>query len=406
MDKNEFFKIKVEANYNHNEVFDIKIELDPLIVSENSGRDLLTLDTTEYVIKPGDKLYFLPGVNIPRIKLKDLTLQWGIKTVRDVKDATVVFGGSNTIYKMCSNTHLYKFPTSLVKSFLELSRSKMDVRYATNLETLLEYYDKEFFYGNNDTRRILLDANFPFFKNEIVNPVFVATKDYGTDITHSRWTTVIDYEEEVQLFKKIVNINVKHENTLLSILNSDDCVTIDEEVFGNLTQMLRSSDEDNHVLAMEIMANCNYKESLMYLEILFYENSHTMSRVNAKNHVNFKSLLSYLGKTPSSMNTTRDDIVKSLLEKGVIDQQKLDYIIDRYCEEIASRGNSDIFQVKTVTVNEEILQFINKNYEFDLLGEFEPAPEPDPEVIENEEIVEQEPQEEPATASEEDFIWD
>ena len=68
--------------------------------------------------------------------------------------------------------------------------------------------------------------------------------------------------------------------------------------------------------------------------------------------------------------------------------------------------NSDVFKVKTVTVNESILQFINKNYEFDLLEEFEPAPEPEPEIIENEEIVEQEPQQETAPATEEDFIWD
>lgn len=406
MEKNEFFKIDVEANYNHNEVFDIKVELDSIMVSENNGKDLLDLDTTEYVVKPGDKLYFLPGVNVPRVKLKDLTLQWGVKVVRDIKDATIVFGGSNTIYKMCTNTHLYKFPVSLVKSFLELSKSKMDIRYATNLETLLEHYDKEFFYGDYNTRRTLLDEGFPFFKHAIVNPVFEAIKNYGDTVKHSRWTTIIDEQEDVAILKKIKGINVKHENTLLSILNSDDCVTIDEEVFTNLTQMLRSSDEDNHVLAMEIMANCNYKESLMYLEILFHENHYTMSRVHAKNHVNFKSLLSYLGKTPSNMNTYLDDIVESLLEKGVVDQQKLDYIVDRYCEDIARMGNSDVFKVKTVTVNESILQFINKNYEFDLLEEFEPAPEPEPEIIENEEIVEQEPQQETAPATEEDFIWD
>ena len=147
----------------------------------------------------------------------------------------------------------------------------------------------------------------------------------------------------------------------------------------------------------------------MYLEILFKENSYNMARITAKNHVNFKSLLSYLGKSTSNMSTNIDRIVFSLLEKGVVDAQKLDYIIDRYCDEIAKEGNSVMLKVKTVTVDERVLSFMNKNYEFDLLEEFEtipePEPEPIPEVIENEEVVENTNTEE-IIPKEEDFIWD
>jgi hypothetical protein len=155
------------------------------------------------------------------------------------------------------------------------------------------------------------------------------------------------------------------------------------------------------------MANCNYKQSLLHLELLFREYSYTLSRNHTKNHVNFKSLLSYLGKSATSMNTNLDDIVNSLRNKGVLTTDKLDYIINNYKEHFRSYGSTGVFRIKTITVNEEILKELNANYEIDVLEEFEPIPVEEPvedlipEVVEQKEVVEQP---EPESSSE-DFIW-
>ena len=37
--------------------------------------------------------------------------------------------------------------------------------------------------------------------------------------------------------------------------------------------MFNSSDQDNHVMAMEIMANCNYEDSMLYLEHVIFSSS-------------------------------------------------------------------------------------------------------------------------------------
>jgi len=405
MESNEYFKIEIETNYDHQEVFDIKINLDLILAQGYQDKTpLFAISKDTYTPKPGDRLYFLPGVNIPRIKLKDLTLQYGIKTTREIKDATVIFGSDNTASKLSDSRHYYQIPVSIIKDFLELSRDKMDSRYFTKLETALEANDKDYFFGSYNERRIFSDADFPLFKLAIQNPVYKHQKELES-ITYSSWYNVIDEEDSVILINKLKNTTVKilDEESLLSIINGNDSIIIDEEVFGNLSQMLSSSDEDNHVLAMEIMANCNYKQSLMYLEILFKEFYNTLSRNHTKNHVNFKSLLSYLGKSPSSMSTSIDDIVDSLRHKGVLTVDKLNYIISKYSEYIGHYGNTGIFKVKTITVNEDILKELNVNYEIDVLGEFEPVPveEPVAEVIEQEEVVEQP---EPESSSE-DFIW-
>jgi hypothetical protein len=280
----------------------------------------------------------------------------------------------------------------------------MDSRYVTKLETALEVNDKSCFLAHYNEKRIFSDADFPPFKTAIQNPVYKHQKELE-NMSYSSWYNVIDEEDSVILVNKLKNSNVKiiDEESLLDIINGDDSIVITEEIFENLSQMLASSDEDNHVLAMEIMANCNYKQSLMYLEILFKEFNNTFSRNHTKNHVNFKSLLSYLGKSPSSMSTSIDNIVDSLRHKGVLTVDKLNYVIGKYSSYLASYGNTNIFKVKTMTVSEDFLKELNINYEIDILGEFEPVPveEPVAEVIEQEEIVEQP---EPESSSE-DFIW-
>lgn len=405
MESNEYFKIDITANYDHSTVFDLSVELDLIIAQGYYDKTpLFDISNDEYIPKPGDKLYFLPGVNIPRIKLKDLTLKYGIKTVREFKDATVMFGSDNTASKLSDSHHYYQIPVVIIKEFLELSKDKMDYRDVDKLETALSVNDKDYFLGSYTERRFFSDSDYPLFKTAIQNPVYKYQKELENVILSS-WYNVISNSEDLSLINKIKSSSIKilNEESLLDIINGDDSVVINEEVFGNLSQMLSSSDEDNHVLAMEIMANCNYKQSLMYLEILFREFSNTLSRNHTKNHVNFKSLLSYLGKSPSSMSTSIDDIVDSLRHKGVLTVDKLNYVISKYSSYLVKYGNTNIFKVKTMTVSEDFLKELNVNYEIDILGEFEPVPveEPVAEVIEQEEVVEQP---EPESSSE-DFIW-
>ena len=191
MEANEFFKLDIAANYNHQEVFDISVDVEPVIISKTGVKNLIKLDSSDYVVRPGDKFYFLPGVNIPRIKLKDLTLKYGVRVVRDVKDATVVFGGESTGHKISYGTHLYEIPITLIKSFLDLSKSKMDVRDISKLETALEYYDKDVFYCDYITRRTILDDEWPFFRTAIINPVFETLKTYGELMDYGEYTSYL-----------------------------------------------------------------------------------------------------------------------------------------------------------------------------------------------------------------------
>jgi hypothetical protein len=137
------------------------------------------------------------------------------------------------------------------------------------------------------------------------------------------------------------------------------------------------------------MANSNYTDSLLYIELLFKEYSHQMSNCRSKNHVNFKSLLSYLGKNKNYMDTSIDTIVHSLINKDQVSTDKLDVILNKYSLEIENRGQSKYFKVKTVTIDEELLKSLNTNYVYTVHEDY--IPEPIEKIIEEEvETIEEE----------------
>ena len=98
-----------------------------------------------------------------------------------------------------------------------------------------------------------------------------------------------------------------------------------------------------------------------------------MYNSNTRKHVNFKSLLGYLGKE-NTMNTNMNDIMNSLTNKGVLTVDMLDVLMSRYYIEIENRGNNNYFKVKTITLNEDTLALLNTNYTYSVTEDYQPEP--------------------------------
>ena len=346
---------------------DIKIEttnyFDPSI-------DTFNINQNGYTPMKGDKLYFLPGVNIPRIKLKDLATKFGIRTVRDVSEANVIFGSSKTKDKMTGYTWKYKIPTTLVQLFFETYKNDMDDYQFSKIDNALEFYTEEYILTDWSTARNFTDNDLPQWNSYSAQPQYV---DY-----HSKSRSSSEHVHEVNkdyihLYDLIKGKEIIDESCLLDQLNGDDAVIIDADMFTQLSTMFNSSDDDNHILAMEIMANSKYKESLLYIEMIFKNHAYTIGQSNTKNHVNFKSLLSYLSKNNRYIDTSLDDIMESLISKKVLTKDKVDILLENYAEEINNRGDSTYFKVQTITVNEDTLSLLNENYSYKVIEDYEPS---------------------------------
>ena len=363
---------------------DIKIEttnyFDPSI-------DTFNINQNGYTPMKGDKLYFLPGVNIPRIKLKDLATKFGIRTVRDVSEANVIFGSSKTKDKMTGYTWKYKIPTTLVQLFFETYKNDMDDYQFSKIDNALEFYTEEYILTDWSTARNFTDNDLPQWNSYSQQPQYT---DY-----HSKSRASSEHVHEVNkdyihLYDLIKGKEIIDESCLLDQLNGDDAVIIDADMFTQLTTMFNSSDDDNHILAMEIMANSKYKESLLYIEMLFKNHSYSIGNCHTKNHVNFKSLLSYLGKANRYIDTNLDNIMESLISKKVLTKDKVDILLENYGHEINSRGDSIYFKVQTITVNEDTLSLLNENYNYKVIEDYEPSIVNNLEEEELDEVIEDE----------------
>ncbi len=188
------------------------------------------------------------------------------------------------------------------------------------------------------------------------------------------------------------HINVYEDHELLPYLNSSDMVTINEEIFETLSSMLESTDSENHILAMEIMSNCNYVGSLLYLGLLFNKFGYgSISSSRTKNHVNFKSLVTYLDNPylfSGSSSFGVDEIVDLLIAKNELTKDKLDVILKHLASELigeevvrptdkttywsSGKGNSKYFKTKTITISDKINDLLNEDFQFPLIDTYTP----------------------------------
>lgn len=320
-----------------------------------------------YTPTKGDKFYFLPGVNIPRIKLKDMALKHGVRNVRNIEDATHIFGGSSSYAKMINRKYEDIAKTKDFLDFVDLIKDYTDEYYLEKVAQAFEFYDLEEVILTRSisyTMRYNLDNSHPLYDD--IRDTNLYNNTYNSYI----YSVDSDYED---VFKNLVTKEIWDEDSLLVHVNGEDAVTIDADMYEQMADMFKSSDSDNHILAMEIMANSNYKDSLLYLEILFMEFNQQMYNSHTKKHVNFKSLLSYLGKE-NGMDTKIDDIMRSLTNKGVLTIDMINVLMTRYHDKIEKYGNSIYFKVKTITVNEDTLALLNTNYTYSVLDNYQPEP--------------------------------
>lgn len=353
-----YIKIEIDHTWSGTTVTDVNIKVN--FTNALSNNDYFDIDTSGYTPKAGDKIYFMPGVNVPRVKLKDLILKDGIKVVRNPDEANIIISATDTIPKISSRFWSYPLPVNILKLYVEKMNDVLDHKYIEDINSALEFYTKGIVLCDWATVRNLSDSDLPIHQDLIKLP------EYDTlSALNGEYFYKID-EDYKDLYDTVKNTKHIHESCLLEILNGPDAVVIDAEMYEQLKQMFASSDNDNHILAMEIMANCKYKESILHLEMLFFLYADTMYSKSSRNHVNFKSLLSYLEKT-NSMHATLDIIIKSLEAKNVLDKDKVDVLLKELGHFITSEIESryKLFKVKQLTLHEDILEKLGGYYAYD-----------------------------------------
>jgi hypothetical protein len=322
------------------------------IVGDNP---VLEISKDFYEPKEGDKIYFMPGVNIPRVKFKNLALEKKVKAVRDPGIANIIFANESSIHKISTVHSNYTASTEDFKKLMQDNDflSKLDERDIENIRESLEFY-------TNDL--IVVDRAIANYLSE------------SKQFSHSEmgYKTVIAIEDEwVPVIQKCKGKIIYDEGGVVDLLNGDAASVIDADMFKQLSTMFESSDSDNHILAMEIMANCKYNASLPYLLLLFKDFFHKMHNCHTRNHVNFKSLTGWIGRDILSRNDL-DTLCSVLQDKNQYVPEALDIFLNHSHQDILNRGESNYFTIKVISLNPD---YAIPGYDYKVIPEVEETEE-------------------------------
>lgn len=292
-----------------------------------------------YVPTKGDTIYLLPGVNIPRMKLKDLALNLGIRVVRDPEKANVVFSGKSSVGKLTtSNWYYFADANTILENVKKLCS---DQYYIDKLDVAISSTGATRVCSNwSDMRNTLCNGDMSIYESQYV---------YGIE------------PEYIDTYNAIQGKPIYCESELITNINGDDSTVIDYDVYKQLKSMFESSDDDNHILAMEIMANSHYENSVLYLLMLISDFSHKISNTHTKNHVNFKSMLAYFNWVPRQISSLdSEDIIKIIDGKGLLTLDMIKVLYKEYTDDIHRNIAYDgVFEIKEVTIKQNYLDKFN-----------------------------------------------
>ena len=238
-----------------------------------------------------DKLYFFPGCSVPRFKVREhysCTIKPANATAAFVSKTELM--GSDSTLDFYNNLMPIDFVnlTSFLNEMTDQASAKLIESIARNIDN------------------IFLDTSL--WKHKPYSNEFGNTRLYDvlTHSTYSHKTESLKPEYNLLGFRRTSPLSeceapIYFEDELLSVLNKDNFI-IDEEKYEELRSFGLTEDKENEVLMMELMSNCDFEKSLVYLLFLLKEFGLNIQPYKESNHVNFKSLLSFLSLNHSDLS--------------------------------------------------------------------------------------------------------
>jgi len=247
--------------------------------------DLYANANKGYKLKDGDKVYISKFSGIPRYKFAEFTK--GTKITRVVKPDKA------NVFILGDDRHINYLFYLNERSTRHGSRCydfiRMDINTFNNL--------------NNAHLQGTGNVYIPYNKRDAFSTNTFCSQSIADSYPHERYLydydasrinfSLINEEINVLLEAKARGAILIDQKELLGDISENVGVTIDEELYKELGDMLSSTDANNVSMAMEIMANSNYATSEVNIVLLLNKYTHKINSSKSKNLVNFQSLLKY-----------------------------------------------------------------------------------------------------------------
>jgi len=299
-------------------------------------------------LKGGEKLYFIPNCILPRFKLNKLKQADFISVVKNIQSADVVVYNENAISKLISKGREYIIQC---KNYTQPLQDKIDSEREEGNKSL----------GNLENTR---DMTIKHSEDFIDVNYWILTYDEHKNkpvISSAFWSIK---ESQIELLEFIITTDkpfIQDKDLQKYITNS---VALDRKSYDELNEMLASSDNNNQVLAIELMANCDYETSLVYLLFLIKNNSQTIRNRKESSHVNFKSLLEYINYDHNWYYTNIDSVIEILSNHKQLNKENMEIVLSLGMSDdsISTNTGTDYFVADAIVPSEDLMKAMEKGF--------------------------------------------
>lgn len=292
------------------------------VVTHNDAVSYAASKTVE--LKPDDNIYCLPDVSIPRFKLQGPSEKHGFKVVKNIDKADYIFIGPRSKGKSLSNLSNKQVEYSRCYVMPDIASARI---FSNAVDPASPIYAPDFVNCICDNPKI------EYIMNERDASEY---RQYIYDETQSYIWFRYNYTREnfISLAQPSLYNKLRSENHLTQLI-SDQSIVITNQKYEELQRMFNSDSDDNIVLAMEIMANSNYPESILNNYFLLHQNSYKIRRSRASTHKNFKSLLNFfnteLSYLTGSFSTSKlEGLTEVLIRHNKFTQEARDRMLEMF----------------------------------------------------------------------------
>ena len=277
---------------------DIKIKIKNGITDAMLKEEL----TDDWEPDPKDRLYFFPGCAVPRFKVREK-----FNTTIKPEYATAAFisasglKASDTMFNVVNQAVI--IDGDYLSNWLEYIYGEKH-HFVIKFKSLLINCEDDVVVD----KLTLYKFKYGCPSNAYHDPQSISNwRNYAHGETGS--LKIPGADKEISFYSPVLNsvldkldCPIYSQDAIIKLLNEDNIV-IDQKKYDELRVMAKSSDEENIILVMELMANANYKKSFVYLLLLLKEfKTEISARHKEISHVNFKALLNFLDLDEKKMS--------------------------------------------------------------------------------------------------------
>ena len=297
--------------------------------------DFDKINVTASSLVKGDKVFIMPGVTIPRYKLREKGKADGFDIVRNISKATKIVYSKQQFITEC--IHKKHFNTVKIDDLIEIFNA-----YNINVPAF-------------SLAGIETDVIIPYDVFSTMRDIYLTVASNTTiESFTGNYTYVYDIKDPIYLntLNDLIttNIIIVDEKDVLKQCNGSK--PLDEDAYNRLVSMFKTS--QNQEIALELLCNCDYDQSMLYiLKLTSLFNFHSLPGTN---HVNYKAFRKYLINNwnidPNHYGGDIVDIISVLAENGKLKREYLVQYKNEILEHVQRRGNNKIFKVASITMEE------------------------------------------------------